>query len=207
MRVLVGPFAGSTSHAVCIEGAAEIARALAGPDGSVVSLDDIGVRNLSRRLSAAEVASLRQAFPDGPEDGAAMVGYVCGGARSGTDDAGVHASMETALNVLAVTDHVNLTWWSPLVGPNDESAGPRFPSMTGVYAPDMVSGRLGTGEGMIVTPCVVAGVHDDSALNAFEARVVEAQSYVGVSSELVPVVIVAAHMGLRVAASVVVTRC
>ena len=31
---------------------------------------------------------------------------------------------------MLVTDHLNLTGTSPLIGPNDESMGPRFPDMT-----------------------------------------------------------------------------
>jgi hypothetical protein len=66
MRVFVGPCAGLAEETVL--GAA---RALAGPGGSVVPLKDVGVRNLSRRLSAAEVALLRTALREasaGTED-------------------------------------------------------------------------------------------------------------------------------------------
>jgi hypothetical protein len=41
-------------------------------------------------------------------------------------------------------------------------------------------------------------------LTSYEAEVAGARDYLAVSEELVPVVIVAAHMGLRVAAAVVV---
>ena len=105
--------------------------------------------------------------------------------------------------MVAVPDHVNLTWRSPLTGPNDDSAGPRFPSMTGIYLPDLTAGRLSACEGMIVRSGVVAGVFDPARLNAFETEAVEAHAYAAVSAELVPVVIVAAHLGLRVAAAVV----
>jgi len=39
--------------------------------------------------------------------------------------------------LMAITDHLNLTGRSPLIGPNAESVGPRFPDMTGVYDADM----------------------------------------------------------------------
>ena len=73
----------------------------------------------------------RWAAAEKPGEG--VVGYVCVGrpaaAREGARAAGAGA-------VIAVTDHANLTWRSPLTGPNDDSVGPRFPSMTGVYAPE-----------------------------------------------------------------------
>ena len=202
MKVLVGPRAGADDQVV--SGAA---RALAGPGGSVVFLRDAGVRNLSRPLSQAEVALLRQVLRERPEagggedgDGAeVLIGYVCKGVLAGR--------LAASAEVVGVTDHANLTWRSPLTGPNDDSAGPRFPSMTAVYVSEPVVSRVSAAKGMIVRPGTVAGVSDDSHLNAFEAEMTEAQGFSAVSSELVPVVIVAAHMGLRVPAAVVVTGC
>ena len=39
-------------------------------------------------------------------------------------------------DLMLITDHINLTGTSPLVGPNDETLGPRFPDMTHAYDPD-----------------------------------------------------------------------
>jgi hypothetical protein len=58
-------------------------------------------------------------------------------------------------------------------------------------------------DGIILRPGVVAGVGDDRHLNAYEVRTAGIHGHVAASSELVPVVIVAAHMGLHVAAAVV----
>jgi purine nucleoside phosphorylase len=118
--------------------------------------------------------------------------------------AGEAAGRRSLLAVVAVADHANLTWRSPLTGPNDDSAGPRFPSMAGIYRPDIVASRLSAAEGMIVTTGVVAGVLAGEGLTAFEAEMVATQGYHAVSSELVPVSIVAAHMGLHIAAAVLV---
>lgn len=178
---------------------------LAGPEGSVLSLYELGVRDLSRPLSSAEVALLREALT-----GCDLVGYVCRGigAAGQTGVAPDHPSAHPGARarLVVVTDHVNLTWRSPLTGPNDDSVGPRFPSMTGIYAPDVAVDRLAAAKGMIVVSAgVVAGVHDEDRLTPFEAEMVELEGYRATSSELVPVVIVAAHMGLGVAA-VVMTR-
>jgi hypothetical protein len=203
MRVLVGPRADLGLDAI----AAAIVGRLAGPGGAVVSLRETGIRDLSRRMSAAEVALLREALAGGD----ATVGYVCRGAATGIASAtGDEAAgtADRAAGLVAVTDHANLTWRSPLTGPNDDRIGPRFPTVAGVYAPAAVLDRLGASEGMIAMPRVVAGVVagvlDDGCLSGYEREVSRAQGYAAASSELVPVVIVAAHLGLRVAAVVMI---
>jgi purine-nucleoside phosphorylase len=39
--------------------------------------------------------------------------------------------------LVLISDHVNLQGASPLVGPNDESLGPRFPDMSDAYDPEL----------------------------------------------------------------------
>ena len=206
MRVLVGPRIDLGSDGAT----AALAERLAGPGGTVASLRDVGVGNLSRRLSAAEVHLLRKAMlgidperyaeagkgREKSRDG--VVGYICRGTGTESRDASTGL-----VRLVAVADHANLTWRSPLAGPNDDRLGPRFPSMTDVYAPEVVSDCARAGEGMIVLTGVVAGVLDDARPAAFEGEMAGAQGWAAVSSELVPVVIVAAHLGLRVAAAVV----
>lgn len=206
MRVLVGPRVDLRSDGVV----AVLAQRLAGPEGTVVSLREEGVGDLSRRLSAAEVHLLRRAMLGGDPDKHAkagwgevrdrdgIVGHICRGAGVGSGDAS-----PGAVRLVAVTDHVNLTWRSPLIGPNDDRLGPRFPSMTGVYAPEVVLSHAQPGEGMIVLSGEVAGVLDDAGPTGFEADMASTQGCAAISSELVPVAIVAAHLGLRVAAAVV----
>src|SRR2546429_4531461 len=61
---------------------------------------------------------------------------------------GVHTLILTnasgALNVefqpgslMLITDHINLMGANPLIGPNDERFGPRFPDLTSGYAPEL----------------------------------------------------------------------
>jgi hypothetical protein len=203
MRVLVGPHADPASDGIRVA----MAELLAGPDGAVVLLRDVGVKNFSRRLSAAEVALLRTAMSGGdperhPEGGKRrdnLVGYVCWGAG-----VGISALPPNGPALVAVTDHADLTWRSPLTGPNDDRLGPRFPTMDGVYAPEVVRSCVGPGERMTVIQGVVAGVLDVGSPSAYEEEMANAQGCVAVSSELAPVAIVAAHMGLRVAAVVVI---
>lgn len=202
MRVLVGPRSSLRQDPVVTA----VAETLAGPDGEIISLWKAGVRNLSRPLSQAEVVLLRQALGVGVPrrgveesegSGRPLVGYVCRGVPvRGTVD----VSPSNRDRFVAVADHADLAQRSPLVGPNDPDVGPRFPSMTGVYSPLTVLDSLGEVEGMIVGSGVVAGVRDDVRPTVYEAETATTQGHVAMSSELVPVVIVAAHMGLRVAA-------
>ncbi len=183
MRVLLSPGAEALAQGL------DVAEALAGSKVGVALLSQWGARNLRRPLSRAEVQIVREALA-GDE---LLVGYVC----AGTAVPGGCAAGERSV---VVTDHVNLTWCSPLTGPNDERFGPRFPVVAGAYRPEAagVVPESGSLRG------VVAGVRDDRRLTAFEAGVVARHGIPAVSSELVSVLILAAHMGLRVAAIVVV---
>jgi Phosphorylase superfamily len=217
MRVLIGPLAELRTQTLALA----VAERLAGPDGAVISLRRAGVPNLSRLLSEAEVETLREAVRGSPFGERAatggerelMVGYVAAGSllRERVDE------LEPDPTVLvAVTDHADLTWRSPLTGPNDEEVGPRFPSVGGVYSPETVkSGWAGAGkgsslriagEGMIVVPGIVAGVQDDRCLSDHEAHMAAILGCTGVSSELAPVAVVAAHLGSRLAAVVLTLR-
>jgi hypothetical protein len=194
MKVLAGPRLDLSSDPF----AASLCRRLAGDGGTVVSLAALGLVNPHRPFSAAEIAALRGALRDervGEEPGpgeAGLVGYVC---RGVTAPGGSPAWV-------AVSDHANLTWRSPLTGPNDEQVGPRFPGMMGVYEPGAVLMLGDEQDGMIVVPGVVAGVQDDLAMSEYETRTLARLGWAAASSELVAPVIVAAHMGLRVAAVV-----
>ncbi len=202
MRVVVSP------GAIGAPGLAGLARRLSG-DGSAspIELPARGVRHLDRRLSAAEVHGLRKALlglgpgrevgPRSPDD--LVVGYVCVGRRVREDAAarvGMPHGPAAPPPVLAVTDHANLTWESPLRGPNDGSLGPRFTVTAGMYEPELVSNRTEAMQGE------VAGVRDVRALTGFEMRICMQSGFPAVSSELVPVALIAAHLGFRLAAAV-----
>lgn len=198
MKVLVSPSIDPSQNA-----SAAIVRQVLGVTGpAVVSLPEVGVPDLSRPLTQAEVARIRAALrDDDPQpieiDGTeGTVGYVCRGTVVSED------RPEAPGALVAVTDHVNLTWRSPLTGRNDDSVGPRFPNMTGIYAPEAVLRRAGAEHGIIVKPGVVAGVHDHEHLTSYESASVRMGHHLAASSELVPIAIVAAHMGLRIAAVV-----
>ena len=43
-------------------------------------------------------------------------------------------------SLVALTDHINMQGFNPLVGPNDEEVGPRFPSLAEAYDPELRAG-------------------------------------------------------------------
>src|SRR5262249_26051378 len=110
--------------------------------------------------------------------------------------------------LMAITDHINLTGFNALVGPNDEAVGPRFPSLRDAYDPELLAmlraaaakADVGLAEGVYLA---VTGpsFETPAEINAF--RVMGADA-VGMST--VQERIVARHCGLRVAAVSAITN-
>jgi len=110
--------------------------------------------------------------------------------------------------LVAITDHLNLQGTSPLVGPNDESLGPRFPDMSHAYDPAYralardAAGRVGLtlGEG------VYAGWLGPAFETPAEIRMVRVLGADLVGMSTVPEVLAARHMGMRCLAFSCVTN-
>jgi hypothetical protein len=105
-------------------------------------------------------------------------------------------------DIVPVADHVNLTGGGPLTGRWPAGVPRDFPSMTGIYQPSLV--RAVEGPRVYSSGVVAAGVADVRRLTRFEARAVREGGWPIVSDSLVPVAIVAAYYGLRLAACGVV---
>ena len=111
-------------------------------------------------------------------------------------------------SLVCLSDHINLLGFNPLTGPNDDAAGPRFPSLAEAYDPGLraqlhaAAGALGTElhDGVYLA---VAGpsFETPAEIRAFRAL---GADLVGMST--VPEVIAARHAGLRVAAVSAVTN-
>lgn len=113
-------------------------------------------------------------------------------------------------DIMIVTDHINLMGDNPLLGPNDETLGPRFPDMSQPYdralirlAEDVaLEQRVAVRKGVFVA---VAGPNLETAAEYRFLRGIGAD-VVGMS--LVPECLVAVHGGLRTLAfSVITDRC
>ena len=110
--------------------------------------------------------------------------------------------------LVVISDHLNLQGQSPLVGPNDESLGSRFPDLSDAYDPDLRAAARAAAERLGVD--LGEGVYAAWLGPAFETpaeirmlRVLGAD-IVGMST--VPEVLAARHMGIRCLAVSCVTN-
>ena len=120
---------------------------------------------------------------------------------------GINLSLERGGLVL-ISDHINLQGSNPLVGPNDEAFGPRFPDMSEVYCVQyrqrakQVAAELGIPLGEGVYAAMLGPSYETPAEIRF-LRTIGAD-LVGMST--VPEAIVANHMGMKVLAISCVTN-
>jgi hypothetical protein len=101
-------------------------------------------------------------------------------------------------SLLPIADHVNLELRSPLAGRWPAGVPRDFPSMTGVYQPGLVRARAGAR--VYSSAVVAAGVADCRGLTDFEVRALREGGLHVVTDSLVPVAVIAAYYGLRLAA-------
>lgn len=103
---------------------------------------------------------------------------------------------------MVVTDHINLTGMSPLVGPNDEALGPRFPDMTAVYDEElrMMLHEIADKAGIQLRAGVYAALLGPSYETPAEVRMLRILGAQAVGMSTVPEAIALRHMGVRVGA-------
>jgi purine-nucleoside phosphorylase len=107
-----------------------------------------------------------------------------------------------------ISDHVNLMGTSPLLGPNDDSLGPRFPDLTDAYDPELrrsareAASRLGLEVGEGVYAAWLGPQFETPAEIRFMGAI--GGHLAGMST--VPEVIAARHMGIRCLGISVVTN-
>jgi xanthosine phosphorylase len=110
--------------------------------------------------------------------------------------------------LMAITDHINLTGTNVLIGPNDDSIGPRFPSMGNAYDPQLlVELRAAAAEhGIALAEGVYAGWSGPAFETAAEIRAIRILGGDAVGMSTVHETTVARHCGLRVAAISAITN-
>ncbi len=111
-------------------------------------------------------------------------------------------------SLMLITDHLNLLWTNPLIGPNDDAWGERFVGLEDAYDPELrariqrIAGELGIRLHEGVYGALLGPLFETPAeIRAY--RVLGADA-VGMST--VPEVIVARHAGLRVVAISAITN-
>jgi purine-nucleoside phosphorylase len=109
--------------------------------------------------------------------------------------------------LVVTTDHINLMGDNPLIGPNDDTLGPRFPDMSEPYSRALVRLAERAAEGLRIPlqRAVFVGVAGPNLETAAEYRFLRGIGADVVGMSLVPEVIVAVHGGQRVLSFNVVT--
>jgi len=104
--------------------------------------------------------------------------------------------------LMRITDHINLTGRNPLVGPNEDAAGPRFPDMSRAYCPRLgeIADRTALALGIRLERGVYAGVLGPSLETPAETRMLHLLGADAVGMSTVTEVIAARHLGLDVLA-------
>jgi purine-nucleoside phosphorylase len=117
-----------------------------------------------------------------------------------TNAAGGINTQFAAGDLMAITDQLNLSGYNPLVGPNDERLGPRFPDMSHAYDPGLlqVLRASAKAEGIALREGVYASLSGPTYETPAEIRMLRTLGADAVGMSTVPEVIVASHMGVKV---------
>jgi len=103
-------------------------------------------------------------------------------------------------DIMAITDHINLTGENPLVGPNEDSWGPRFPDMSRTYDPKLIQAAhdAAADAGVSLQRGVYAGLKGPSLETPAEARFLQTIGADAVGFSTVQEVIAGMHCGMRI---------
>jgi purine-nucleoside phosphorylase len=112
---------------------------------------------------------------------------------------GINTAFEPG-TLMLIDDHINLMGTNPLVGPNDERLGPRFPDMTEVYSRRLrgIAADAARAAGIALARGVYVALHGPSYETPAEIRYLRTIGSDAVGMSTVPEAIVARHMGLEV---------
>lgn len=102
--------------------------------------------------------------------------------------------------LMLIDDHINLMGSNPLVGPNDERFGARFPDMTHVYSTRLrdLAGEAARARGLALAQGVYVALHGPSYETPAEIRYLRTIGADAVGMSTVPEAIVARQMGIEV---------
>jgi purine-nucleoside phosphorylase len=112
---------------------------------------------------------------------------------------GLHPALAPG-DLLLITDHINAMGTNPLVGPNEDAFGPRFPDMSAAYDPALAAVmRAAAAEaGIALREGVYLATSGPSYETPAEVRMMRGWGADAVGMSTVPEVIAARHAGMRV---------
>jgi purine-nucleoside phosphorylase len=102
--------------------------------------------------------------------------------------------------LMVISDQINLMGINPLMGPNDERFGPRFPDLSDVYSRELQDIAIAEANAMSleIRRGIYAGLSGPSYETPAEIRMVRTLGADAVGMSTVPEAIVARHMGMGV---------
>ena len=111
-------------------------------------------------------------------------------------------------SLVCVSDHINFLFSNPLVGPNDEFWGARFPNMENAYDAELRQKlkHLAQQENILLHEGIYIGVLGPSFETPAEIRAFRLLGADVIGMSTVPEVITARHCGLKVATLAIVTN-
>ena len=120
---------------------------------------------------------------------------------------GINLSYQQGGLVL-ISDHINLQGVNPLIGPNDETLGPRFPDMSEAYCAEYraVARQVASEMGLALPEGVYAAMAGPSYETPAEIRYLRIIGADLVGMSTVPETIVANYLGMKVLAISCVTN-
>ncbi len=111
-------------------------------------------------------------------------------------------------DLMAITDHINLSGENPLTGPNAAGWGPRFPDMTRAYDRGLIAlaENAARAAGIPIRKGVYAGMKGPSLETPAETRFLRTLGADAVGFSTVPEVIAAVHGGMQVFGLSIITN-
>ena len=102
--------------------------------------------------------------------------------------------------LMMIEDQINLSGYNPLIGPNNDSVGPRFPDMTKMYSPSLISNVMNEAakQNIKLHKGVYAFMTGPSYETPAEVRMIRILGGDACGMSSVPEAIVARHAGMEI---------
>ncbi len=125
-----------------------------------------------------------------------------------TNAAGGINPVLTPGDIMIIKDHINLTGANPLIGPNHDDWGDRFPDMSAAYDPGLISATQDAGWtlGIPIQTGIYAGLKGPSLETPAEIKFLSTLGAEAVGFSTVQEVIAAGHAGMQILGLSIITN-